>query len=196
METKQKLVIFSLNVCIFFNNKNTEMVAVTLMHWHILMTKKHCFVNTSGPEWKCPCWIPRNCLCWWTGTFVLCPFSAFPCSEVWASFPEAALSAIHRSHQCNSQGWHAAGFPCFYFWMESTFLSRSSFFSDWPKMGADVVNTCWKSLNIIFTLKKSLTQAVSDCVNSWFHSGLLMLLLLPVITDTRVRPWEVNHRLT
>jgi hypothetical protein len=44
-------------------------------------------------------------------------------------------------------------------------------------MGADVVNTCWKSLNIIFTLKKRLTQAVSDCLNSWFHSGLLMPFL-------------------
>lgn len=197
---KQKWATFPLKVCIFFNNKVKQMVAVSSTHRHGLTVKKQCFGNISGPEWKCPCWVPRKCLCWGAGTLVPRPFSAFPCSEVWASFPEAAHSAMHGSHQCNSQGWHAAGFPCFDFWMDSTFLSSTSssfrFFSDWPKMGADVVNTCWKSLNIIFTPKKSLTQAVSDCVNSWLHSGLLMLLLLPEITDSRERPWEVNHRLT
>lgn len=123
METEQKWTTFPLKVCIFFNNKDKEMVAVSSAHRHVLMVKKQCFGNILGPEWKRPGWVPRKCLGWWTGSLVSHPFSAFSCSEVWASFPEAALSAMHGSHQCNSQGWHAAGFPCFDFWMDSTFLS-------------------------------------------------------------------------
>lgn len=167
---------FSLHVCIFFNNEVKEVVTVTSTRWYTLMGMMHCSVYVLGPEGKCPCWTPGSCLWWWTGTFIPSPSSAFSCWEVWASFPEAALSAIHRAHQCHSQGWHAAGFPCFTFeWIAHFF--PAVFFFDWPKMGADVVNTCWKSLNIIFTLKKRLTQAVSDCLNSWFHSGLLMPFL-------------------
>lgn len=174
------------------------MVAFASTHRHVLMVKKQCFGNISGPEWKCPCWVPRKCLCWWTGTLVPRPFLAFRYSEVWASLflKQLFLPCTDLISAILRVGTQLASPVLTFQWIAHFFPALLFRFSDWPKMGADVVNTCWKSLNIIFTLEKSLTQAVSDCVNSWLHSGLLTLLLLPEITDSRERPWEVNHRLT
>lgn len=125
---------FSLHVCIFFNNEVKEVVTVTSTRWYTLMGMMHCSVYVLGPEGKCPCWTPGSCLWWWTGTFIPSPSSAFSCWEVWASFPEAALSAIHRAHQCHSQGWHAAGFPCFTFeWIAHFFPAVFFFFLIDPK---------------------------------------------------------------
>lgn len=62
---------------------------------------------------------------------------------------------VHGSHQHNLEICMQLAFPGFTFeWVAYFFPAVLYFFSDWPKMGADVVSTCWKLLDIIFTLKK------------------------------------------